>query len=223
MRPDSEIWDWPVAANALRQLLPALWTTAWITVVAAVGAMILGVVWAVLRLAKIPVVSQLVVLIVEFLRGTPALVQLYFLFYVLPMYGLTIDAVTTGIMGLAIYTSSYCSEVYRAGIAAIPQGQWEAARMLGLSQAQTWLRVVLPQAWRLVIPPLGNYVLLMFKETTLLSAITVVELANQASDFGSATFRYTEGYTVAAALYFVIIFPTSRMLRRFERMTFVAR
>jgi polar amino acid transport system permease protein len=193
------VWDWHYVGLAFDALLPALWTTVWITVVASIGAIVLGVVWAVLRYARLPVISQFVTMIIEFLRGTPALVQLYFLFYVLPLHGITLDAVLTGIIGLAVYTSAYCAEVYRAGITAVPPGQWEAARMIGLSSVLTWTKVILPQAWRLVIPPLGNYVLLMFKETTLLSAITVAELMHQATEFGAVTYRYTEGYTVASA------------------------
>src|SRR5690606_29363049 len=118
--------------------------------------------------------------------------QLYLLFYVLPAYGVVMSAFATGVLGLGIHYGSYLSEVYRSGIESVPRGQWEAAVALGFSRARTWRSVILPQAFRRIIPPTGNYLVSMFKATPYLATITVLELLGTALNLADHSFRYFE-------------------------------
>ena len=155
--------------------------------------------------------------LVEFLRNTPLLVQLYFLFYGLPLLGIRFSAMISGVLGLGIYYSAYIAEVYRGGVDAVPRGQWEAAQALRFSPAQTWRRIILPQAIPPVIPVLGNYLIGMFKETPLLAMITIPELLSAARQVTGMTYRYTEPYTMVALIFLAISYPTSLFFRHLER------
>jgi polar amino acid transport system permease protein len=155
--------------------------------------------------------------IIEFLRNTPLLVQLYFIFYGLPLAGIRFSAMTTGILGMGLYYSAYIAEVYRGGIDAVHRGQWDAARALGFSRWQSWLRIILPQAIPPVIPVLGNYLIGMFKETPLLATITIPELLSAARQITGMTYRYTEPYAMIALIFLVISYSTSLVFRRLER------
>jgi polar amino acid transport system permease protein len=211
------VWDWSFAAHLPAQLWPGVKVTIECSLGASVVAIVLGLIWAIIRYSKVPVLSWLVAALVQILRGSPLLVQLYFAFYVLPNFGITLAPVLTGIMGLGIYFSAFTAEVYRGAIAAIPAGQWEAAKALSLSRSRTWLRVVLPQAGRLVVPPIGNYVIAMFKDSALLSAITVQELLATANNIASLQYRYLEPLTIAGLFYLIISYPASRGIRYLER------
>lgn len=155
--------------------------------------------------------------LVEFLRNTPLLVQLYFLFYGLPLLGVRFSAMLTGVLGLGIYYSAYIAEVYRGGVDAVPPGQWEAAQALRFSRGQTWRRIILPQAIPPVIPVLGNYLIGMFKETPLLATITIPELLSAARQVTGTTYRYTEPYTMVALIFLAISYSTSMLFRSLER------
>lgn len=209
-------WSWPFALETLPYLLKGLRFTLEATLFGSALAFLLGLVWALVRLAEIPVASGFVQLLVEFLRGTPLLIQLYFLFFIFPTYGLTLPALLTGVIGLGLYNSAYASEVYRAGIESVPRGQWEASLALGLPLPRTWSRVVLPQAMRFAVPVLGNLVIGMFKESAILSTITVMEVIAQASAIGSNTLRFIEPYTMAGALFFLISYPAARLVKLME-------
>lgn len=141
---------------------------------------------------------------------------MYFLFYVLPVTGWQMSPLTTGILALGLHYAAYCAEVYRAGIEAVPRGQHEAATALNLSRWRTAVGVVLPQAIPPVVPALGNYLVAMFKDTPLLSAITVVELLQQSKIIGSATFRYTEPLTLVGVLFLVLSLVAAWAVRRLE-------
>jgi polar amino acid transport system permease protein len=154
---------------------------------------------------------------VEIMRGTPLILLIFYIFYVLPFAGLTLSPLVAGVMALSLSYAAYCSELYRAGIGAIPITQTEAAYALGMSRRLTLWRIVLPQAIRPTIPGLGNYFLTMFKDTALLSTIGVVELMFRANLIASNTFQYTQAYTAAMILYLVIAFPASRLVKRLER------
>ncbi len=155
--------------------------------------------------------------LVEFLRNTPLLVQLYFLFYGLPLLGVRFSAMITGVLGLGVYYSAYVAEVYRGGVDAVPAGQWDAARALRFSRAQTWWRIILPQAIPPVIPVLGNYLIGMFKETPLLATITIPELLSAARQVTGMTYRYSEPYTMVALIFLAASYSTSLFFRRLER------
>jgi len=154
--------------------------------------------------------------LIEFVRSTPLLVQMYFLFYVLPQSGVQMSPLATGILALGVHYAAYCAEVYRAGIESVPRGQLEAATALNMSAWRTAVGVVLPQAIPPVVPALGNYLVAMFKDTPLLSAITVVELLQQSKIIGSTTFRYTEPLTLVGVLFLLLSLVAAWGVRRLE-------
>ncbi|MCE3553718.1 ectoine/hydroxyectoine ABC transporter permease subunit EhuD [Pseudonocardia sp. RS11V-5] len=211
------LWDWNYAFDILPDLVLALVTTIEITLLGSVVALLLGLVFAVLRRLHIPVLDQVLWAFIEVVRSTPLLVQVFFLFFVLPQFGITLSAFVVGVVGLGIHYATYTSEVYRAGIDAIPKGQWEACTALSLPRLRVWTGVILPQAVPRVLPALGNYVISMFKEVPLLLAIGVVEVVNEAREIGSLTFRYTEPYTIAGLLFLLLSYPASMLVRRLER------
>jgi polar amino acid transport system permease protein len=213
----TSLWDWDYAFSIIPDLVRALVTTIEITVLGSVVAFVLGLVIAVLRRARIPVVDQVLWAVVEVIRSTPLLVQIFFLFFVLPQFGLTLSAFVVGVTALGVHYATYTSEVYRAGIDAVPKGQWEAATALSLPRSRVWTGVILPQAIPRVLPALGNYAISMFKEVPLLLAIGVVEVVNTARELGSETFRFTEPYTIAGVLFLVLSYPASMLVRRLER------
>ncbi|MDX7950333.1 ectoine/hydroxyectoine ABC transporter permease subunit EhuD [Lichenihabitans sp. Uapishka_5] len=153
---------------------------------------------------------------IEFMRNTPLLVQLYFLFFVLPLGGITLPPITTGILALGLNYSAFLSEVYRSGIESVPRGQWEAARALDLPARDTWRRIVLPQAIPPMLPVLGNYLIGMFKDTPLLAVITVPEMMQAAKGVAGMTYRYNEPYTLLAALFLALSLPASLLFRTLE-------
>jgi len=198
------IFDWSFALEILPTLGSALIITIQATVLGMLVAVTLGLVLAMLRRSRLRIVSLPTAFVIEFVRSTPLLVQMYFLFYVLPLTGAQMSPLTTGIVALGLHYAAYCAEVYRAGIEAVPRGQWEAANALNMSRWRTAIGVVLPQAIPPVVPALGNYLVAMFKDTPLLSAITVVELLQQSKMIGSATFRYTEPLTLVGLLFLAL-------------------
>ncbi|WP_433859900.1 ectoine/hydroxyectoine ABC transporter permease subunit EhuD [Streptomyces kronopolitis] len=198
-------------------ILRGLWITVQATVYGSLVSFALGLVWALALRAPSRWVTWPVSVFVEFVRNTPLLVQLFFLFFVLPGWGLTFAPLTTGVIGLGLHYSTYTSEVYRAGIDGVPPGQWEAATALSLPRRRTWIAVILPQAFRRVVPALGNYVIAMFKDTPLLAGITVADMLFQANSISATTFDYLEPITVVGVLFVVISYPTSLLLRALER------
>jgi polar amino acid transport system permease protein len=211
------IWDNHFAISIVPELLRGLWVTVQITLAGTIIALLLGLLVAVIRFSRIPVVSRLFGFYVQFVRGTPLLIQAYCAFFILPMYGISFSPLVTGMVVIGINYSAYTAEVYRAGIEDVPQGQWEAASALNLPIRSTWTRIVLPQAVRSVIPVLGNYLIQMFKDSAVLSAITVFELLAHAQSIGSDNFRYLEPLTIAGLLFLLVSYPASQLVRRLER------
>ncbi|ORA37176.1 ectoine/hydroxyectoine ABC transporter permease subunit EhuD [Mycobacterium aquaticum] len=209
-------WDWAVAQQAFPYLVKGLWITVLATVAGSVLAMVLGAMVAVLRRSPHPAVALPIKFTVEFIRGTPLLVQLFFLYYVLPHYGIMLSAWVVGVLALGIHYSTYLSEVYRSGLDGLPAGQWEACTALGLSTRVTWFKVVLPQVVRSVLPAMGNYTIGMFKETPLLSAITVAEMMTEAKLFADEHYRYLEPFTMVGIIFLVLSLTAALALRRLE-------
>jgi polar amino acid transport system permease protein len=203
------------------EIMPALLRGAIVTAEATFGGMALalvgGLVLALGRRSKLPGLSRLSASYVLFMRNTPLLVQIYFLFYVLPFAGITFGALTTGILALGLNYSAYIAEVYRAGIDGVPQGQWEAARALDFSPAQTWTRVILPQALPPMLPVLGNYLIGMFKDSPLLATITVPEMFAAAEHIAGETYRYNEPYTLVGLIFLCLSYPASLAVRQLEK------
>ncbi|MFJ8308402.1 MULTISPECIES: ectoine/hydroxyectoine ABC transporter permease subunit EhuD [unclassified Streptomyces] len=210
-------WDW----SAVWDFMPRFWDGVLTTLqVLALGSLIsfsLGLVWALAFRAPTRFVRWPVSLITEFIRTTPLLVQLFFLFFVLPEWGVKFSALTTGVLAIGLHYSTYTAQVYRAGIDAVPKGQWEAATALSLPAHRTWLAVILPQAVRRIAPALGNYVISMLKDTPLLAGISVLEMLQQARLAGASTFQYTEPLTVVGVAFILIAYPASLFVRALER------
>ena len=210
------LFDWQFAWQILPELLHASMTTIGITLVAFVLALVLGLILAMMRRSQSRLLSWPATGVIEFIRSTPLLIQLYFLFYVLPEYGVIMSALTAGMVGLALHYACYVAEVYRAGLDSVPRGQWEAAKAMSLSPWNVYRSIVLPQAIRPVIPALGNYLIAMFKDTPVLSAITVVELMLQAKNIGSQSFRYIEPITLTGLFFLLISLIVALLVRRLE-------
>lgn len=210
-------WDTNFAISILPELLGGLWLTIQITLIGMVIALVLGLLVAIIRRLRIPVVSQLFGFYVHFIRGTPLLVQAYLAFFALPSYGISFSPLVTGIAVIGINYSAYTAEVYRAGVEDVPKGQWEAATALSIPMSLTWVRIVLPQALRAVVPMLGNYLVQMFKDTAILFAITVFELMGRVQAIGSGTYRYLEPVTIAGLLYLIVSLVSSLLIRTLER------
>jgi len=210
------MWNWTYAMSIIPPLLQALKVTVSATLVAFAIAMFGGLLLALCRRSRFKPLSWIAGAVVEFIRSTPLLVQLYFIFYVLPLYGLSLSPFAAGVLGLGLHYSAYMSEVYRSGIEAVPRGQWEASTALNFTKVQTWIRVVLPQAVPPVVPVLGNYLIVMFKETPILSAITLVEMLQKAQILGSESFRYLEPFTIIGLLFLIVSYPSSILVRRLE-------
>lgn len=213
----TDFFDWNYAIEFMPTLLGGLVITIEVTVVAFVIAAVLGLLMALGRRSDNPWIAQPIGAVIEFIRSTPLLVQLYIFFFVLPRYGLRMPAFVVGTIALGLHYGTYTSEIYRAGIDAIDRGQWEAARALNFSPSRTWLGIVLPQAIPPMIPALGNYLVAMFKESAQLSAITVVELTLTARIIGTNSFRFLEPLTMAGVLYFLISYPSSLVVQRLEK------
>jgi polar amino acid transport system permease protein len=210
------LFDWQFALQILPELLRAAVYTIGITIVGFALALVGGLLLALLRRSRSRLLSWPATGVIEFVRSTPLLIQLYFLFYVMPEFGLTLSALAAGTLGIALHYSCYVAEVYRAGLNAVPRGQWEAASALSMSPWNVYSNIVLPQAIRPIVPALGNYLVAMFKDTPVLSAITVVELMLQAKNIGSQSFRYVEPITLAGLFFLIISIFVSLLVRKLE-------
>jgi polar amino acid transport system permease protein len=210
------IWDWQYTLSILPDLAHAAIITVEATFISFFFALILGLVLALLRM-KGGAIGWISSVFVEMIRSTPLLIQIFFIFFVLPRYGIALDAFTAGIIALSVHYGCYCSEVYRAGIEAVPRGQWEACTALNVSGWNTFKNIVLPQAIPPIVPVLGNYLVALFKDTPLLSAIAVLELVQTAKILGSENFRYTEPMTIVGITFLILSLISSAGIRWVER------
>lgn len=202
-------------------ILPALMKGLWVTVIATFGgyavALVAGALVEICRRSGWRALQRFGDGYIAFLRCTPLLVQLYFVFYVLPNFGIRFSALTTGILCLGLHVGAYVAEVYRGAIDAIPEGQWDAARALGLRRYAIWRKVIIPQALPYALPQLGNFLIGLFKETPLLAAITVIDLFGAANGIAGRTFRYNEPYTLVALILLAISLVAAYGLRQLEK------
>jgi polar amino acid transport system permease protein len=210
-------WDWAFVAKIMPTLLEGLKLTVLITILSAFVAAGLGLVLAIAKRSRNRWIAKPTAMLTEFIRGTPLLVQLYFIFFVLPDVGIVLPPLVAGVIGMGLHYATYTAEVYRAGIENVPKGQWEAARATNLTARQTWVHVIIPQALPPMIPALANYLIAMFKETPLLSAITVLELMNQAKSVANSNYRYIEPMTLVGAFFLVMSLLSVILLRWLER------
>lgn len=209
-------WDWEVVGDFMPRFWDGVQVTLQALVVGSLIAFALGLVWAMAQRSSAKWVSWPVTAFTEFIRNTPLLVQLFFLFYVVPEWGPSMSPLATGIIGLGLHYSTYTAEVYRAGIDGVPVGQWEAATALSLPRRRTWTSVILPQAIRRVVPALGNYVVSMLKDSPMIFVIGALEMLGEARSFSNETFTF-EAYTVVGVAFILIAYPASLLLRSLER------
>lgn len=196
--------DLAFAISIFPILMRGLVVTLQATVLGFFVALVLGLILAILKSAPTRIISWPAKLITEFIRDTPLLIQLFFLYYVLPEYGLILPAFLTGALALGLQYSAYTSEVYRAGIEAVVRGQREAARALNFPGLHTFTHVILPQAVPRIIPAMGNYLVSIMKDVPILSVVTVLEMLNVAQIIGDRTFNYLIPLSMVGGIYLVL-------------------
>lgn len=207
------------------EFAPILLEGAWITVLVTIGALllstILGLVWALMRTSHFKVLSRISATIVNIIRGIPILVQLFYIYFVLPDIGIQLNALQAGVIGLGVAYSAYMAEVFRAGIEAIDVGQIEAAQSLGMTRRLIMTRVILPQAFQIALPPYGNNLIMLLKDSSQTSAITVAELSLASKLIAASTFKNMTVFTLGAIGYLVmslpLIFLVSKLEKRFSK------
>ncbi len=204
-----------------REFLPILLQGVWLTIVVTVCSLILstllGMVWALMRVSRLTALQRLSAAIVNGIRGIPIIVQLFYIYFVMPELGVTLTALQAAIIGLGIAYSAYQAENFRAGIEAIDNGQVEASESIGMSWALMMRRVILPQAVKIILPPYGNIMIMMLKDSSQASTITVAELTMQGQLVASSTFKYTSVLTMVAILYLVMSVPLILFVGWLER------
>ncbi|MFI7669248.1 ectoine/hydroxyectoine ABC transporter permease subunit EhuD [Nocardia sp. NPDC049526] len=219
-----EKWRWDRFFDAFPFIWDGLLVTIQYTVLGSLVAYVLGLIFAVIRRLRIPVVDQLLWTFIEFIRSTPLLVQIFFLYWVVRpdlLGGLSIDTqrLVVGVTALGVHYACYTSEVFRAGIDAVPAAQWEAATALNLPRTRTWVDVILPQAVPRVLPALGNYTIAMFKEVPLLSSIVILDMVYQVKTEYAADTGGTgpEAWFAAGLTFLALSYPCSILVRKLER------
>jgi polar amino acid transport system permease protein len=209
-------WNWDFTWQILPQLLLATVNT---LIAAAIGyciAVILGLVFALLQRTPFPAVNRAIRETVEFVRSTPLVLQVFFVFYVGPQIGIRMSPWMAGMLAIGVHYSSYLSEVYRGGIDAVPKGQWDATVAMNLSTRDTYFRIIIPQALPLVMAGMGNYLVAILKDTPILSVIGVPELMQAANSVGSENYRYLEPITIVGVIFLVLSLPLAAVMRLLE-------
>lgn len=215
------MFDTAFAWSIVPDLFEGLLVTVQVVILGFLLAVLMGLILAIAQRSRRAVIRRLSSAYLSFFRNTPLMVQLYVLFFALPLAGITLPAIATGVIGLGLYYGSYIAEGFRGAIEGVPAGQWEAARALDFDVATTWRRIVLPQALKPMVPVLGNYLIGMFKETPLLAVISIPELFQAAKQIAGMSYRYNEPYTVMALMFLAISIPTSLLFKYFERRSHV--
>ena len=203
------------------EFLPILLQGVWLTILVTIGSLILstilGLLWALMRVSGLRALSGLSASLINVIRGIPIIVLLFYLYFVMPDFGIALTALQAAILGLGIAYSAYQAENFRAGIEAIDQGQVEAAQAIGMGWWLTMRRVVLPQAVRIVLPPYGNIMIMLLKDSSQASTITVAELALQGKLIASSTFKNTSVFTLVALMYLTMSIPLILLVRHLEK------
>ena len=208
-------FDLPFLWQILQTIFKALPLTLLIALLSCVGASVLGFAFEILRRSH-PIARRVMRFTIDFLRSTPLLVQIYFLYYVLPYYGIVMPGPLIGGIALSLYYSGYLAEVFKAGIDTVPRGQSEAAVAIGLSPVDVILRVIAPQMLRNIAAPMGNYFVSILKSTPYLAVIGVAEMMGTTLEIASNTFRYAEPMIVLGIVFFVLAASIAWLVRRLE-------
>ena len=210
-------WRWDFAIEILPSML---WATLNTILAAGIGyaiAAIVGLLFLVGQRTPIKIVNIVNREIVEFIRSTPLLIQLFFVYFVLPQFGITLSAWVCGMITIGLHFGTYLSEVYRGALEGVPKTQWEACRALNFSTFYTYRKIVLPQAFPIAIPGMGNYLVGIFKDTPLLSTIGVAELFHAATAVGGYHYRYLEPYTIVGIIFLTLSIPAAIWIRKIEK------
>jgi His/Glu/Gln/Arg/opine family amino acid ABC transporter permease subunit len=213
-------FDWSVvfSRDMVTVVLIGLRYTLLVSVLSLVFGNVVGLVTAVLRISRKPPFAQIAYVYTDFFRTTPALVQLIWIFYVLPIIvGVQFSPITSGVIALSLNAGAFLAEVFRGGLESIAKGQSDAASVLGLSRWRAFVHVLLPQAFRRVLPATGNVLIGLIKDSSLLTIIAVPELTYQFQTDVARTFRPLELYTALAFMYFVVTYPLSLAASGLER------
>lgn len=210
-------FSWDVFTEVFPFLLKGARVTLTLTLVSLAFGIALGLLIGLARVAVNPVVRNAAVVYVEVVRGTPLLMQLIFIYYGLPSVGINLDAYSAGILGLSLNSAAYVGEIFRAGIQSIAKGQVEAARASGLTYTQSMRYVVLPQALRVVLPPLTNEFVDMLKDTSLVSTLAVAELLRVGREMQAWKSNTFSPFAGVALIYLAMTIPMTKLARHFEK------
>ena len=209
-------WRWDFVIEIMPRLLSATLNT---LLAAGIGygiALVVGLVFALAQRTPYRPLTWLVREVVDVIRSTPLVLQIFFVFFVGPQFGIRLSPWTSGMIAIGLHYAAYLSEVYRGGLEAVPKGQWEACKALNLSTRRTYFGIIIPQALPASLPGMGNYLVGIFKDTPMLSVIGVAELMHTANALGSETYRFLEPYTLVGVIFLLISLPTAAGLRYFE-------
>ena len=209
-------WRWDFAIEILPQMLMATLNTIMAAGIGYAIAAIVGLLFLLGQRTQFKIVNVINREIVEFIRSTPLLIQLFFVYFVLPQFGITLSAWVCGMITIGLHFGTYLSEVYRGALEGVPKTQWEACRALNFTTFYTYRRIVLPQAFPIAIPGMGNYLVGIFKDTPLLSTIGVAELFHAATAVGGYHYRYLEPYTIVGIIFLILSVPAAMGIRKLE-------
>ena len=209
-------WKW----NFAYQILPKmLWATLNTIMAAGIGyaiAVVVGMLFLLGQKTPYKFVNIIIREIVEFIRSTPLLIQLFFVYFVGPQFGIVLSAWVSAMITIGLHFGTYLSEVYRGALEGVPKSQWEACRALNFSTIYTYKRIIFPQAFPIAIPGMGNYLVGIFKDTPLLSTIGVAELFHAATAVGGYHYRYLEPYTIVGIIFLILSVPAAMGIRKLE-------
>jgi len=207
--------------------LPALLKGAELTIAVSLLSyglsLVVGLIVGIARISRFWPLRALATPYVQFIRGTPLLLQLFFIYYVLPYGGIILSPFASAVWGLTLNYSAYMAEVFRGGILAIPKGQWEAGLSIGMSRRLLLRRIILPQALRIVVPAIGNFFVSIFKDSALVSVITMRDLMFSGQILAAATFKHFEIFAEVAVIYFLISYPTAKFVEYIEARLDISR
>lgn len=209
--------DFTIILDALPSLLNATLMTIFLALVSVIFALVLGFFTALARISKITILSKLAGFYISIFRGTPLLVQIFVIYYGLPQINIELDPIPSGILALTLNAGAYLSESFRSSILSIDKGQMEAAVSIGMTYGQAMRRIILPQSLRVAIPNMSNTFIILIKDTSLVSVITVTELLQMSSLIIAKTFEPLTIYLLAAALYWVVITFFTYLLDKMEK------
>ena len=179
-------------------------TTAQVFVYSALLAVIISIIFGIMRLSKNLIIQVLATIYIEFYRGTSLIIQMFWIYYVLPLFGLPLPALLAGVLALGMNFGAYGAEVLRAGILAVPKGQWEGALALNFSKAKRMQRIIIPQIYPIILPPAANLAVELLKGTALVSLITLVDLMFVAKQINMMTWLSAQSFGLALLIYFVM-------------------